>query len=105
MADPIPFDNPLSDPASLPGGFILDLPEHLFDLIPAAVYVCDADGCLVRFNRRAAALWGRHPNLGEPETRLCGARPPSHIIDRALAHADGPARSEEHTSELQSRVD
>jgi PAS domain-containing protein len=28
---------------------------------------------LVRFNRRAAELWGREPKIGDPEERFCGA--------------------------------
>ncbi|MBV9993483.1 MAG: sensor histidine kinase [Alphaproteobacteria bacterium] len=36
------------------------------DLLPVAVYACDADGCLRWFNNRAAELWGRSPRIGEP---------------------------------------
>ena len=32
------------------------------DAIPGAVYVCDRDGWLVRYNAEAAALWGRMPD-------------------------------------------
>ncbi len=31
----------------------------LFDLVPVAIYVCDADGIIREYNRRAAELWGR----------------------------------------------
>jgi len=34
------------------------------DLLPVAVYVCDAAGAIERHNRRAAELWGRTPEAG-----------------------------------------
>ena len=34
----------------------------LFDLVPVAVYVCDADGVITEFNRRAAELWVALPD-------------------------------------------
>src|SRR4030088_196006 len=49
----------------LPGGFF----EHL----PFAVYVCDREGLVLRYNRRAAELWGRSPNPGDPNERFCGS--------------------------------
>ena len=57
------------------------------DAIPGAVYLCDQDGWLIRYNSEAVALWGRTPNLdGErsafagriacfcPMERRCGTR-------------------------------
>ncbi len=38
--------------------------------LPLGVYVCDRDGHIIRFNRRAAELWGREPT---PEDRRCGS--------------------------------
>jgi PAS domain-containing protein len=34
------------------------LSARLFEQLPFAVYVCDRDGLVVRYNRRAAELWG-----------------------------------------------
>jgi PAS domain-containing protein len=34
-------------------------PWQLFDLLPAAIYVTDADGRMTYFNDAAAVLWGR----------------------------------------------
>jgi PAS domain S-box-containing protein len=50
-----------------------ELPARLFEQLPFAVYVCDRDGLLVRYNRRAAELWGRSPKLGDPNERFCGS--------------------------------
>jgi two-component sensor histidine kinase len=47
--------------------------DQLLDLLPAAVYVCAPDGTILRFNRRAAELWGRAPLLSDPRDRFCGA--------------------------------
>jgi PAS domain S-box-containing protein len=45
----------------------------LFDLAPAAVYSCDASGVIQKFNRHAAALWGREPALEDVDERFCGS--------------------------------
>ena len=50
-----------------------ELPARLFEQPPFAVYVCDRDGLVVRYNRRAAELWGRSPELGDPDERFCGS--------------------------------
>jgi signal transduction histidine kinase len=50
--------------------------EHyrtLFDLVPVAVYSCDAAGVIQQFNRRAAELWGREPAPGDTDERFCGS--------------------------------
>jgi PAS domain S-box-containing protein len=49
------------------------LPAQLFDQLPFAIYVCDGDGLVRRYNRRAAELWGRSPELGDPGERFCGS--------------------------------
>jgi PAS domain S-box-containing protein len=41
--------------------------------IPGAVYLCDHDGWLIRYNSEAAALWGRTPNLNGSRERFCGS--------------------------------
>jgi PAS domain S-box-containing protein len=45
----------------------------LFDLVPVAVYTCDASGVIQKFNRRAAELWGREPAPGDTDERFCGS--------------------------------
>jgi PAS domain S-box-containing protein len=51
------------------GWFSRDLIENM----PVAVYVCDAEGVLVAYNRRAEELWGVTPTLGNTQQRFCGA--------------------------------
>jgi two-component sensor histidine kinase len=45
----------------------------LFDLVPVAVYSCDASGRIHQFNRRAVELWGREPAPGDTDERFCGS--------------------------------
>ena len=45
--------------------------RQLMMLMPAGVYTCDAEGRITFFNRRAAEIWGRNPELGEE--RFCGS--------------------------------
>ena len=50
-------------------GLVVD--AAFLDLLPIAVHVCDAGGRILRHNRQAAALWGRHP---DPDELWCGAQ-------------------------------
>jgi PAS domain S-box-containing protein len=52
---------------------LFELPARPFEQLPFAVYFCDRDGLVVRYNRRAAELWGRSPKLGDPNERFCGS--------------------------------
>jgi PAS domain S-box-containing protein len=66
---------------------VFELPGPLFDLLPTAVYVCDQDGFVLRYNHRAAELWGRSPELGDPTERFCGSfrmyRPDGSLMPHA----------------------
>lgn len=52
---------------------VFELPARLFEQMPFAVYICDRNGLVVRYNHRAAELWGRAPKLGDPNERFCGS--------------------------------
>lgn len=43
--------------------------HRLLETLPAAAYTCDAEGLITYFNRRAAEVWGRAPQLCEPVDR------------------------------------
>lgn len=43
------------------------------EALPIGIYCCDADGIIRQFNRRAAAIWGTAPRIGDPDQRFCGA--------------------------------
>jgi PAS domain S-box-containing protein len=50
-----------------------ELPARLFEQVPFAIYICDREGLVLRYNHRAAELWGRSPKLGDPNERFCGS--------------------------------
>jgi PAS domain S-box-containing protein len=63
---------------------VFELPALLFEQLPFAVYVCDRNGLVLRYNRRAAELWGRSPKPGDPNERFCGSykmfRPDGNLL-------------------------
>lgn len=49
------------------------LDEQLLEALPVAVYVCDLDGVIVRYNKKAVELWGRSPGPDDANMLYCGA--------------------------------
>jgi len=47
--------------------------RQLANLLPVAVYTCDASGLITYYNQQAAQLWGRSPELGDAKERFCGS--------------------------------
>jgi PAS domain S-box-containing protein len=47
--------------------------QAMLDVMPAAVYTCDAQGLITYFNPFAEALWGRAPKLRDRVDRFCGS--------------------------------
>ena len=47
--------------------------RRLLEMLPAAAYICDAQGLITYFNPRATEVWGRQPKLNDPEDRFCGS--------------------------------
>ncbi len=45
----------------------------VLEAIPGAVYICDHEGWIVRYNTEAAGLWGRTPDLEGEKERYCGS--------------------------------
>ncbi|MGK6317756.1 PAS domain-containing sensor histidine kinase [Neorhizobium sp. DT-125] len=58
----------------------------VLDAIPGAVYLCDHDGWLVRYNKEAAEFWGRTPPLEDKRERFCGSHALFLPDGRPLAH-------------------
>lgn len=50
----------------------LELDQAILDSLPMGVYACDADGQILRVNRRAVELWGPAPRLLDPAQRFGG---------------------------------
>ena len=47
--------------------------RNLFELVPVAVYSCDANGLIQEYNHRAVGLWGREPRKNDPSEKYCGS--------------------------------
>ncbi len=52
---------------------LLDAPPALLEMLPVAIYACDARGRVLWFNNRAAELWGREPRIGDETELFCGS--------------------------------
>jgi C4-dicarboxylate-specific signal transduction histidine kinase len=64
--------------------------SDLIEILPAAVYVCDADGVVVAYNRRAGELWGRTPKPGDTDQKYCGSHKLFRPDGTYLPHAENP---------------
>jgi signal transduction histidine kinase len=62
----------------------------LLETLPAAVYVCDAEGTVVAYNHRATELWGRTPEPGDTDEKYCGAHKLFRPDGVALPHHETP---------------
>ena len=60
------------------------------EAFPGAVYVCDHEGWLVRYNSEAATLWGRAPDLVASKERFCGSYRLLRPDGVPLLHEDCP---------------
>jgi len=80
----------------LPGGrfteyeALVSAAPDVLDTIPGAVYICDQDGWLVRYNSEAEMLWGRTPSLCEPRDRFCGSYRLFLPDGTPISHAECP---------------
>ena len=64
--------------------------RNLFNLVPVAVYTCNADGLIQEFNRSAVELWGREPIRNDPSERYCGSLKIYHPDGRFMPHKSCP---------------
>jgi PAS domain S-box-containing protein len=64
----------------------------VWDELPVAMYICDADGRLVQFNRRACEAWGYKPDLSSGTVRFGGAHKLYHRDGSLLGSGDLPMR-------------
>jgi len=53
-------------------GTALDVPPEFLEKLPLAICACDAQGRLLWYNQRAAALWGRTPRLKNDADKYSG---------------------------------
>jgi PAS domain-containing protein len=60
----------------------------LLELLPAAVYMTDAEGRLTFYNQAAADLWGYRPQVGTAQ--WCGSWRLYWLDGRPMAHEECP---------------
>jgi len=64
--------------------------RNLFNLVPVAVYTCNADGLIQEYNRRAVELWGREPFTNDSSERYCGSLKIYYPDGRFMPHKNCP---------------
>src|SRR6266699_1677196 len=62
----------------------------LFDLVPVAVYTCDAEGLIQEYNQHAVELWGREPRTNDPGEKFCGSLKIFYPDGRPMPHDKCP---------------
>ena len=62
----------------------------ILDLLPVAAYVCDRDGHIVRYNRKAVELWGYTPLAGEEAKKFCACHRVYTLEGRFVPHDQTP---------------
>jgi len=62
----------------------------LFDLVPVAVYTCDAEGLIQEYNQRAVELWGREPKTNDSSEKFCGSLKLFYPDGRPMPHHKCP---------------
>ena len=84
--------------SAAPSGNVIPFPEEfrrleaspdLIEKLPLAIYACDAAGLILWFNSRAAALWGRTPQVGDDGEKFCGAHR-LHFDGRQISREETP---------------
>jgi PAS domain S-box-containing protein len=62
----------------------------LLDHIPTGVYICNLDGVIVRYNARAAEIWGWSPAPGDDSARYGGQFRSFELTGQLLEPSDWP---------------
>lgn len=69
---------------------LLDVDQGLLDALPIGIYACDADGLILRVNRKACDLWGGAPRLLDPAQRFCGSFRVESLDGQVIAPQETP---------------
>jgi PAS domain S-box-containing protein len=64
--------------------------RSLFDLVPVAVYTCDAKGLIQEYNHRAVELWGRELEKNDPKEKYSGSFKLYYPDGRFMPHEECP---------------
>jgi PAS domain S-box-containing protein len=72
------------------GAALLAAPPAFLDHLPLGAYACDVSGKVRWFNRRAAELWGRSPEIGANAERYCGSHKLFSLSGEPIARGETP---------------
>ncbi|MGV1014991.1 MAG: PAS domain S-box protein, partial [Methyloceanibacter sp.] len=64
--------------------------DQLLEWLPVGVFACDREGSLIRYNQRAAELWGHAPPVGDGRYRYGGAYKAYRASGELLEPAEMP---------------
>ncbi len=69
---------------------LLQAPPPFVEMLPVAIYACDASGRLRWFNRHAAELWGWEPRVGDDTELLSGSFKLFHVDGELISREEAP---------------
>lgn len=69
----IKTERPRISTLSLSLGQALRASDEILELLPVATCICDLEGRIIQYNRRAVEIWGRKPNPGETHEQFSAA--------------------------------
>ncbi len=64
---------PTATGESMDSPSMLSAAPSVLEILPVAIYACDAAGRILWFNRKAVDVWGRTPRIGDDSERFCGS--------------------------------
>ena len=64
--------------------------QDLIDSESTGVYTCDASGVITYYNKQAAELWGRTPEIGDTDEKFCGSHMMYRVDGSYLPHDQCP---------------
>jgi PAS domain S-box-containing protein len=64
--------------------------EALLDSESTGVYTCDSKGVITYYNKQAAGLWGRSPEIGDTDEKFCGSHMMYRVDGSYLPHDQCP---------------
>jgi PAS domain S-box-containing protein len=69
---------------------VLRASDALLNILPIATCICDPDGTIVQYNRRAAEVWGRKPQPGETHEHFTAVSRFFNVSGELLARSEIP---------------
>jgi PAS domain S-box-containing protein len=65
MSDPSDRARPVSRPLPAVLSAMLRASDGVLDVLPIATFICDVNGTILQYNKRAVEIWGRGPQPGQ----------------------------------------